>query len=101
MSPTYSPTAYIFQGKITGNHSGLLYHSENIYELSQRNMTYNSPYRLPDNSSKYCVTCLLAWSDIDASIDVPGCKQNNHTFFNLTGEKSHFYNCTQNNPNGW
>ena len=101
MAPTDSPTSYIWHGKITLNYKYYFFHSNNVYDLLQRNnMTYNTPYRLPDNSTKYCVTCLLAWSDIDASIDVPGCRNQNGQF-NMAGEKSDFYNCEALYPNGW
>eukprot|EP01083_Nonionella_stella_P076128 207275_1 len=89
-SPTQAPTwkRVTRQTKRVVGVDSIQIHSNNIIPLSQRdagNITYKDYYlpniRKPDGSvvsghdRPFCLTCILAWADIDASIELEGCPE--------------------------
>ena len=83
--PTNNPTYYELINKTIRKIGIDSYrnYSLNIIDLNkERNMTYVKNYKLPSNEG-YCITCLLSWTEIDATIDVIGCPNNNQLNFSL------------------
>eukprot|EP01083_Nonionella_stella_P179915 640099_1 len=88
VSPTSSPTYKNVKRQTKRNIDvdSFQFHSDNIIPLSARhNVTYKN-YHLPDGKRpdgtvipgkerKWCLTCILAWADIDATIELDGCPE--------------------------
>eukprot|EP01084_Bolivina_argentea_P270301 459572_1 len=111
-NPTHAPSqppTYTFIRRKTryriGENSYFNY-SNNIIDLNkERDMTYNSPYVLPDitkpNGQKvtgdnrpWKVTAILAWADIDASIELLGCPNTTYNYSSTNPEDPNsIYHC--------
>eukprot|EP01084_Bolivina_argentea_P015431 28880_1 len=70
--PTQTPTFTVYDHATNrNNNSSFTKYSTNIYPLSDRNVTLLN-FTVPGDKP-YCLTCILAWADIDASIEMTGC----------------------------
>ncbi len=84
-------TAYTSNG---APFNAMTQYSENIYPLKERNGTTYANFTVP-GGDPYCLTCILAWNDIDALLTVEGCPSSNASEFNWPNDEtpSDFYKC--------
>lgn len=73
-APTQSPTWRVHDHVTDRSDGNISYEkwSTNIYPLSFRNQTLLN-FTVPDDKP-YCLTCVLAWPELDATIHVEGCE---------------------------
>eukprot|EP01084_Bolivina_argentea_P270307 459589_1 len=106
-NPSISPTFRFIRARtkrIIGVDS-YVFHSDNIIPLSDRdngNIKYSNyylPNKIESNGNiklgqnrAYCVSCVLAWSDIDASVELNNCDDYNTSNSDPTDPNS-FYHC--------
>ena len=110
-APTMSPTWHSVEAKTIRDSDSYQLWSDNVYPLANRTdrlsgeLEYftSTNYTLPDiqlasgtwkygEDRAYCAFCILAWADLDATIELEGCDNYNINSFDPADEDS-FYWC--------